>query len=49
MQLKKEFIELSRKEDRSEEEETTLIQMKKDMAARLLAAKPEEVYNAKVL
>ncbi|WP_149715316.1 hypothetical protein [Campylobacter concisus] len=45
----KEFIELSRKEDRSEEEEATLIQMKKDMAARLLAAKPEEVYNAKVL
>ena len=47
--VKQEFIQLARKEDLTPEEAETLIGMKKEMAARLLAAEPEEIYNAEVL
>ena len=47
--VKQEFIQLARKENLTPEEAETLIGMKKEMAARLLAAEPEEIYNAEVL
>lgn len=40
---------MARKPNRTEEEEVILAQMKRDMAKRLLEAKPEEVYDAVIL
>ena len=47
--VKQEFIQLARKENLTAAEADELIAMKKDMAARLLASEPEEIYNAEVL
>ena len=40
---------MARKPNRTEEEEVILAQMKRDMAKRLLEAKPKEVYDAVIL
>ena len=47
--VRQDFIEMARKPNRTEEEEVILAQMKRDMAKRLLDAKPEEVYDAVIL
>ena len=47
--VRQDFIEMARKPNRTEEEEVILAQMKRDMAKRLLEAKPEEVYDAVIL
>ena len=46
---RQDFIEMARKPNRTEEEEVILAQMKRDMAKRLLEAKPEEVYDAVIV
>ena len=47
--VRQDFIEMARKPNRTEAEEVILAQMKRDMAKRLLEAKPEEVYDAVIL
>ena len=47
--VRQDFIEMTRKPNRTGEEEVILAQMKRDMAKRLLDAKPEEVYDAVIL
>ena len=47
--VRQDFIEMARKPNRTGEEEVILAQMKRDMAKRLLDAKPEEVYDAVIL
>lgn len=44
--VRDEFVQLARKEDLTDEEEAHLIELKKEMAARLLAEKPENIYQA---
>ena len=40
------FINMARRENRTEQEEKILAQMKQDMAKRLLDANPEDIYDA---
>ena len=40
---------MARKKDRTPEEEHILAGMKREMADRLMAAKAEDIYNAKLL
>ena len=44
--VRQDFIDMARKENRTEAEEEILARMKRDMADRLLKAGPEEVYDA---
>ena len=44
--MRQDFIDMARKENRTEAEEEILARMKRDMADRLLKAGPEEVYDA---
>ena len=47
--VREEFIQLARKKGRTEAEERVLAGMKRDMAARLMAAKAEDIYRAERL
>lgn len=47
--VKEDFIQMARKKDRTPEENKILAEMKREMAARLMAASAEEVYDAAVL
>lgn len=47
--VRDEFIQMARKKDRTPEEEHILAGMKREMADRLMAAKAEDIYNAKLL
>ncbi len=46
--VKEEFVRLARKENLTPEEAETLVGMKKEMAARLLSAEAEDIYQAEV-
>lgn len=47
--VRDDFIQMARKKDRTLEEELLLVEMKKDMATRLMAAAAEEVYDGNIL
>ena len=46
--VREEFITLARKTDRSPDEERRLVELKHEMADRLMALPATEIYNAKV-
>ena len=47
--VREEFIQLARKKGRTEAEERVLAGMKRDMAARLMEGKEEDIYRAELL
>ncbi len=47
--VRDEFIQLARKKERTSEEERLLAEMKREMADRLMRARAEDIYDAKIL
>lgn len=47
--VRDEFIQLARKKERTSEEERLLAEMKREMADRLMGARAEDIYDAKIL
>ena len=47
--VRDEFIQLARKKERTSEEERLLAEMKREMADRLMHARAEDIYDAKIL